>query len=477
MPVRSPTQKADTGTPPPDAVEKASVRSASSAHRRPQPHPKEKQRSRPSKLHGSASQPELMQRRRSGRRHNYPIISQLASLKHWFVESAKRAKSPHAKGAGQTGGHHRKLFTDKLSPSKGQDSGKKPAVTSPTTAAPPEEMATPTQVKRASNASSLAPSSASYPNHRHSFPRQPRPLNTSHPSHRNSLSPSPITPKGSYRRSSVGLRGRKSTSSSISSIHSIHHTHTHSKASSVSSNSVGSASTPTARPGKSPHSSLKVLPTTPGASSRFPSNIRLVRGNNNNGYINNGLHEMNDTQGRMQSLFNEAAPAPLLSSPSSSLVFARRKRSAFKGPMIHTANLMVSGGMTPTEYPNGSMNPEESTAPRPTTRKSQIIEEEENPEDEEVEEVEAFSAAEEEPSSPSEVAKPDDNTKAESTDDSASGRHGKPPLAPAPDITSSPQRPPRSSSLRAVKSTAATESTDEDDHKDSSSLTPVASAK
>lgn len=142
--------------------------------------------------------------------------------------------------------------------------------------------------------------------------------------------------------------------------------------------------------------------------------------------------------------------------------------------MIHTANLMVSGGMAPTEYPNGSMNPEESTAPRPTTRKSQIIEEEEGPEDEEVEEVEAFSAAEEEPSSSSEVAKPDDNTKAESTDDSASGRHGKPTLAPAPDIASSPQRPPRSSSLRAVKSMAATESTDEDDYKDSSSLTPVA---
>ena len=186
---------------------------------------------------------------------------------------------------------------------------------------------TPTQVKRISTASSLAPSSASYRQNRHSYPRQPRPLNTSHNTHRNSLSPSPITPRGSYRRSSAGLRGRKSTSSSVSSIRSIHHTRAHSKASSISSNSMDTISTPTARASKSPHSSVKVLPTTPGASSRFPSNIRLVRG------PGGAPREIGDHTDPMSSSFNEAVPTPLLYSPSSSLVFARRKRSLFKGPM------------------------------------------------------------------------------------------------------------------------------------------------
>ncbi|KAJ5500503.1 hypothetical protein N7453_009554 [Penicillium expansum] len=218
-------------TTPPLPLDKDSIRSHNSTRRRPVPPPKDRRRSRPSMLHVSASQPELTQhqsifRRRPSRRHQYPILSQLASLKH-----CKRGRR--------------------------------------------EEVVTPTQIKRISNASSLAPSSASYRQNRHSYPRQPRPLNTGHNSHRNSLSPSPITPRGSYRRSSAGLRGRKSTSSSVSSIRSIHHARAHSKASSISSNSVDTISTPTARASKSPHSSIKVLPTTPGASSRFPSNIRL----------------------------------------------------------------------------------------------------------------------------------------------------------------------------------------------------------
>lgn len=126
--------------------------------------------------------------------------------------------------------------------------------------------------------------------------------------------------------------------------------------------------------------------------------------------------------------------------------------------MVHTANLMVSGGMAADESPNGDLAPGEAAAaaaPRPTTRKSQIIEEEEDDEDEEIEEVDAFSGAEEEPSD----------------------EDGKPSLAPPLDITSSPQRPPRSSSLRVTKPEAAASIHSEDDKKDSASLTPVASAK
>lgn len=136
--------------------------------------------------------------------------------------------------------------------------------------------------------------------------------------------------------------------------------------------------------------------------------------------------------------------------------------------MIHTANLMVSGGMAPaTEYPNGSggggLQSGQNIGGRPPTRKSQIIEEDE--EDDEVEEVDAFSGAEEEP-----------------TD---SEQDGKPSLAPAPDIPS-PSHPPRSSSLKrpsskATKPTATAESTDsdgdgKDDQKDNTS-TPVVSPK
>ncbi|GIK06844.1 hypothetical protein Aspvir_002496 [Aspergillus viridinutans] len=438
--------------PPPPPIDKDSIRSASSTRRRPVPPPKDNTR-RPSTLHASASQPELAQhngilRRRTGRRQ-YPIISQLASLKHWFMESAKRAKSPHPKSAG---GGHRKFFSDRLSPGKGQEAGKKPAPTSPNIP-PAGDLATPTQIKRASNASSLAPSSASYSNNRHSYPRQPRPLSTGYPSHRNSLSPSPITPRGSYRRSSTGLRGRKSTSSSVSSIRSIHHTHTHSKASSVSSNSIGSASTPTARPSRSPHSSIKVLPTTPSASARFPSNIRLVRN------ANNGFRDAHDANGRMQSVFNEAAPAPLLYSPSSSLVFARRKRTAFRGPMLHTANLMASGVMPAPEFPhdNAAMDPAHGASKaRAATRKSQIIEEEEDMPEEDIEEVETFDGPDEDPASPVDaIIRPEEESKPFDCSSDSAAEYQKPSLAPAPDIDTSPLRPPRSSSLKASRAGTA----------------------
>ena len=459
----------------PQPVDKESIRSASSMRRRPVPPPKDKQqqRSRPSKLHVSASQPELMQRRNTDRRRRqYPIISQLASLKHWFVESAKRAKSPHAKAPpGQPGGHghHRKLFPDKLSPSKGPEAGKKTTAEPSSPAAPAtEEVTTPTQNKRASNASSLAPSSASYYNQRHSYPRQPRPLSTSHPSYRNSLSPSPITPKGSYRRSSAGLRGRKSTSSSISSIRSIHHTHTHSKASSVSSNSVGSASTPTARVSKSPHPSVKVLPTTPGASSRLPSNVRLVRGSHTNLNTADGIPgEIPEPQDRMQSVFNEAAPAPFLSSPASSLVFARRKRSAFKGPISGLSPEHAGPGSSGNGGNGNGSGLQPGT--RPATRKSQIIEEEDDNE-EEIEEVDAFSEPDHD--------LPETTTGPETEEKIA---NHKPSLAPAPDLPS-PSHPPRSSSLKRKdesESQSQSQSQSRESHEsiDRNSLTPVASPK
>ncbi|KAK1138894.1 hypothetical protein N8T08_001683 [Aspergillus melleus] len=209
-----------------------------------------------------------------------------------------------------------------------------------------------------------------------------------------------------------------------------------------------------AKRAKSPHgkgaggpgSHLKVLPTTPGSSSRFPSNIRLVRGSNN------GYREMNEPNGRVNSMFNEAAPTPLLYSPSSSLVFARRKKSAFKGPMSHTANLMVSSGIAAPEFPHDgiAVAAPAAGAARPAARKSQIIEEEEDMEDDDdFEEVDAFTGTEDEPGSPIDVVNSDDNLKTVSLTGSP-GRNCKPALAPAPDLDTSPLRPPRSSSLKAA---------------------------
>lgn len=448
----------DTSNPPAPIdkdsfADRRSITSAStSVRRRPVPPPKDKRRSRPSMLHVSASQPELSQhrgifRRRTSRRP-HPILSQLVSLKHWFVESAKRAKSPSSKS-----GSSRKFLTEKFSPSKSHDSGKKNSTPSPAGEAQ-AEVATPTQMKRISTASSLAPSSASYRQNRHSYPRQPRSLNTGHSSNRNSLSPSPITPRGSYRRSSAGLRGRKSTSSSVSSIRSIHHTRAHSKASSISSNSVDTVATPTARISKSPHSSIKVLPTTPGSSARFPSNIRLVRG------PSGPQRELGDHLGHMPSAFNEAAPGPILYSPSSSLVFARRKRSTFKGPMLHTSNPMVSGSMIHSPLPgqadNGNAIP---TTGRPAARKSQIIEEEEDDEgsfEDEMEEVEEFDGPEVDLGTP--VAEGDATPRESTADVPEAGSpvsDRKPALEPAPELESSPVRPPRSSSLGSPPSEAA----------------------
>lgn len=441
---------------PPPPIDKDSVRSLSST-RRPLPPPKENRRSRPSMLHISASQPELVShsngifKRRPGRRH---IISQLASLKHWFVESAKRAKSPHPKTPKSNSGQSLKFRLDKSSPEKGQDSSKQAGVTSGTadlTGSP-----TPRQVKRSSNASSLAPSSASYAHHRNSYPRQPRAASSSH---RNSLSPSPLTPRSSYRRSSVGLRGRKSTSSSISSVRSIHHAHSHSKASSVSSNSLDTVSTPivSARNSRSPHTSVKVLPATPNATSRFPSNIRLVR--NPSGFP----RDTGEANGHgIYSVFNETAPAPLMSSPSG-FVYARRKRSAFKGPMLHTANLMASNELGTPGLPSEGQAADGaggSERARPGTRKSQIIEEEEDDsQDEDIEEVDTFSNQDEADVSFDENGGTDlDNEARESdvhsqapapeiVDNDTTATNHKPGLFPAPDLRDSGVHPPRSSSL------------------------------
>ncbi|KAI4093227.1 MAG: hypothetical protein LQ344_003054 [Seirophora lacunosa] len=377
-----------SATPPPP-IEKDPVRSVSSSRHRPPLPPKERRRSRGSTVqlaaanHDYLAPPNAMPQRRPGRRPSrHPFINQLASIKHWFIESAKRAKSPSNKSDVST----LKPPLERRSPKEIRNS---PTMTDTHRKSP--SISTPPQQHHRHN-----------PHHqRHQ--QQPRTTYIAHarvttPHNRSSLSPAPVTPRSSYRHSStgtIGLRGRKSTSSSVSSVRSIHHVHTHSKASSTSStsNSVHSSAFPSAhnsasnmRTGRSPHTSVKVLPSTPTAST-FPSNIRLVR----------GLPQQQNT-------YNESAfPAPS-SSSSTGLVFAKRKKTPFRGPML---SLNSTGGFaSPGGSGSGSPAPHHRAGGRDGNgggggsgagsrsasqvgrTSGEIIEEED---EDEVEEVESFS--------------------------------------------------------------------------------------
>lgn len=136
-----------------------------------------------------------------------------------------------------------------------------------------------------------------------------------------SHSPSPITPQ-SYRRGTANnTRGRLSTSSSVSSVRSSHaHHHSHSKASSISSNSIESphiSSSNVVHRRSIPGTPVKVLPAPRGVTATIPGNIRVRAGPP--GRI--GLPEATTA-------FTGLAP------PSPGIIFAKRKRTPFKGPML-----------------------------------------------------------------------------------------------------------------------------------------------
>ncbi|KAI9747997.1 MAG: hypothetical protein M1835_001924, partial [Candelina submexicana] len=318
-----------TTTPLP--VEKDLVRSSSSSRQRPPLPLKEYRRSRNRTLQQVPTNPELLSpnaydTRRSHRRHQHPIINQLASIKHWFLDSAKRAKSPN-------------LQTNE-----------------PLVKSSPQKQKTPVEMRRSSvNSDSNHYSSSHYTSglqQRATFPQR-QSMGTT-PRNRSSGSPAPLTPHSSYRRPPSGLRGRNSTSSSVSSIRSIHHHHhSHSKASSTSSASVNS---PGVKAPRSAHNSVKVLPATPTTTS-FPSNIRVVRSAPN---------------------YNESANFGL---QSPSLVFAKRKKTPFKGPMLN----LSTGLANPAMAREGSHSRSASAAGR---RSGEIIEEED---EDAIEEVDGFS--------------------------------------------------------------------------------------
>jgi Protein kinase domain len=386
--IETPTSEA-----PPIPIEKDDSRSPTSS--RPPPPPKEHRR-RPSSLRLSVPTPESLalthgiQKQRSSRRHQHSLLNQLASLKHWLVESAKRARSP-AKPSPTASSHKGGSVKER----EGASNQQSVLITS---GAHQRNVSQATDATHSSTGRSISSSSAGYMlNATNSRPSslvlQPR-IDTRNRRHRDSLSPSPLTSHSSFRQSRAGLRGRKSTSSSVSSIRSIHHYHSQSKASSISSNSIDTVHTPTAKSARSPHTSIKVLPSTPSTSTSFPPNIRVVRSS------------FSSSEG---SVFNEAASSngnAYHGTPATGgLVFARRKKSAFKGPTLNTSLFAhsVPGGLgTPGLRGREEIGPERhlgvrrSMSGRSRSRKrgSVVIEEEEEEDEDEVEEVEAFSPVE-----------------------------------------------------------------------------------
>ncbi|KAI7779898.1 hypothetical protein LA080_000221 [Diaporthe eres] len=373
------TLSPETENPPPP-IDKDSIRSVStSRNRRPIPPPKEgvpgvlrSARSRGSTLHlvttsdalGSRSgsrglDPDATPQQKVRKRPSQGIMAHWKNLTNWLVESTRRHKHNNRSQSHSTPDLRAKSRAGKEGKLSKENSprphtGKNLPTHTPQAAVSqlPQNLVVngfarkPVGSSAQPTASGL--SSPSTPGFNTSGgPSVHRRVPTGHSYKRQSLSPSPITPRSAVRRSSAGLRGRKSTSSSVSSVRSMHHAqhhHTHSKASSTSStNSVSTNMSKTPmQTGRSPHHSVKVLPATPTSTTSFPSNIRLVRG-----------------AGPPLALYNETAPgsgsgrnggrlaaspmippAPGSPNPFASFgersmpFFAKRKRNVFKGPSM-----------------------------------------------------------------------------------------------------------------------------------------------
>ena len=351
-------------TPPPP-IDKDSIRSRSGS--RPPIPPKERRR-RSSHLQLVATNPDLqapvngVKKNRASKRKDLKFFNQLSALKHWFVESTKRGKSPG------------KTNSSSSQPEKSPN-GSAATITRPISSHlySPSPLATSQrpQHDRAVSGASAATRRSSYGNTltpvtSNGLPKVDTSMvnsrtnaATTRHSHRDSLSPSPLTPRSSmYRHSSsgakaAGLRGRKSTSSSVSSIRSMPRHPTHSKGSSVSSNSLDTMSPggSVRGHGRSPHASIKVLPATPREGA-FSSSGRMIRAagstpaSANNSAPNSATtgpaggfeHGFGGSGGAGKAesgnRFNEAAIG--IGAPNG-MLFAKRKKSPFKGPMLNSS--------------------------------------------------------------------------------------------------------------------------------------------
>lgn len=342
---------------PPTPIDKDSVRSVStSRHRRPIPPPKEgilrSARSRGSTLHLVTTsdvlslKPPEQPNTKIRRKPSQSIIHHWKNWKHWIVDTTRRHK-PSKRGTQSTPNlaAENEAAKNSKNPSPRPHTGRQP-----TSAGGPVTPSTQTQFdtrsKGTPRAEGTSPNTPS--NQNLAFPGYRMPSSASYK--RQSLSPGPITPRSSVRRSSAGLRGRKSTSSSLSSIRTMpHHHHTHSKASSTSSNgSISTSKTPLGS-GRSPHHSVKVLPGTPTGAS-FPSNIRFARG-----------PPLTLNFGERLPSYEQAppplgSPSPFSGNQGSSIFFAKRKKNIFKGPMLQFGNHSPAPGTRKRDSGSHSRN-------------------------------------------------------------------------------------------------------------------------
>ncbi|KAH8675261.1 kinase-like domain-containing protein [Xylariales sp. PMI_506] len=337
---------------PPTPIDKDSIRSVSpSRHRRPIPPPKEgilrSARSRGSTLHLVTTSDALGAQNmdqnpvKVRKKPSQAILAHWKNWTHWLVDTTRRRHKPNRRGS---------LSTPNLVSKNGLDHGKNGNDTSPRphTSKQPTTPSVSGSVgggganQSNGHAAKGGPGSGAGGNL-----NAPAPVTLSSPAHitsrvpssasykRQSISPAPLTPRSTIRRPSTGLRGRKSTSSSLSSIRTMqpHHHHSHSKASSTSSNGSVSTSKTPLNATRSPHHSVKVLPATPTTTS-FPSNIRLVRGPALALNFNEGMPSYDKNPG-------PGSPNPFGGGPS--ILFAKRKRNIFKGPMLQFGNPQSSG--------------------------------------------------------------------------------------------------------------------------------------
>ncbi|SMR57339.1 unnamed protein product [Zymoseptoria tritici ST99CH_3D1] len=217
-------------------------------------------------------------------------------------------------------------------------------------------------------------------------------------SKRTSLSPHTLTPHSSYRRS--GLIGRKSTSSSVSSIRSAYHGQpTHSKTSSTSSASAslaspsGLSSASGSRMARSPHSSVKMLPSNSSSTSPFPNGLRFSRRPPPADIRTSSANPISATATSPPGFpFSQSHSGSGLPPVSPGLpIFARRKRHVFKGPSGGLA-VGTGGGGSPAGFGRGVRREREvSGKGRGSTEISGmpgVVEENEDEEEEEEEEDE-----------------------------------------------------------------------------------------
>jgi len=386
-------------TPPPP-IEKDLPRPKSGS--RPPIPPKERRR-RSSNLQLVTTNSELLagtingvNKRKSGRpggqKSDRKFLGQLAALKHWFVEATKRTASPASS----------KKTNDDAEPLSNPASIDGTLTANgdlPQGVRHSREISGTSAETKNSYGATLTPIASNVSSTSNSRTNGPGRLDMQRTRHRQSLSPSPITPRSSFKRPSIGLRGRKSTSSSVSSVRSIPH-YTHSRASSMSSGShdASTMQSPASRSvGRSPHASLKVLPVTPSTAT-FHAGVRSLQAGNGE-----SLDEFSGT--------------------GSSVMFARRKKSPFKGPMLNPSALARNDHLTPNGLGSPALFTNRNREPSagqlnmglldvasrraakraPQQRKSMVIteeEEEEEPdetaiiedeeEESEIEEVDAF---------------------------------------------------------------------------------------